>query len=496
MAVDPQVLGQDGTWRGFGTTGIIPPEYLERGMDNLAQMAFITKGTTRFLHMLHMRFPKSKIVDTREHRIQSISEMDRVLNVTTASTSADNHTTIGIPNSQAAQIQENDILFVKQLFIYVTKTNLVGGQVLENNTFPTPKYPTTLEKLGGHVTAIEYSQTWGPNTLPNPTKWFNYHEQVLVIGVGDPDSAGTGETKITLRRAFMGPGGRYEAGGALIDQGIVNTAVNDTNKGALTTSMELLRGLPAWPEGSGPASGYHKNPHLDYNFTQEFKYAVEITKESKIEKHNMGKSHMDINRMLMSQQASLDVERQFLLGTKSKSMDRYGRVVYTMDGLASLIPHDEQHFHQHPASAIDYKTILDLFEPVFVEGGSMERDYYCGITVYNQIKKSFYNTNYLRYNEEASRNFEIEVEALHVSGGQINLIPLYTLEEAGWGQRGLCLDPSVPYAVPVTHTGWDMRVEEIGWKGQQIEKEEWIGIKGLELAYPEYQHFVDFSQAT
>jgi hypothetical protein len=200
--------------------------------------------------------------------------------------------------------------------------------------------------------------------------------------------------------------------------------------------------------------------------------------------------------MLMSQQASLDVERQCLLGTKSKSMDAAGRVTYTFDGLTSLIPNDVDHFHQHPVAAIDYATILDLFEPVFTFGGSMERDYFCGITVYNQLKKSFYNTNYLRYNEEASRNFEIEVESLHVSGGQINIIPLYSLEEAGWSQRGLCMDPSVPYAVPVTHDGWDMRVDEISWKGQQIEKEEWIGIKGLELAYPEYQHVVDFSTAT
>ena len=39
-----------------------------------------------------------------------------------------------------------------------------------------------------------------------------------------------------------------------------------------------------------------------------------------------------------------------------------------------------------------------------------------------------------------------------------------------------------------------MKVEkDIQEKGQQIYKEQWIGVKGLERRYGQYQHIADFS---
>lgn len=487
-------MGQ--TWRGFGTTGLIPDAYLARGLDNLGQIAYITRGYTKFLHMLHKRFPKSKMVDTREPRTNEFREMDRTLTVTVESSDT-NHTQFGLSNQQAAQIQENDILFHKGLYVHIERVPLISGQVLTNNTLPSPAYDPLQLNYGFHVTGVAYSRTFGPDNYAAPTQWFQDHEQVIVRNVGTPDSAGTGNTLITVERCFRGAGGVYDLGASRIPISIVNAGVTagTPDAGKILVNDVWLRGLPSWAEGSGSANGYHKNPELGMNCTQEFKYAVEITKESKIERHWMGESHMTLNKWLLTRQIALDTERTFLLGQKGKSMDRAGRVQYTMDGLCTLPPKDKQHYFKHPNTTMTYVTLFDLFEQAWYLGGSEERDLYVGITGYNLIKKSFYNSSYLRYNEQASAHFELPIETLYTSGGIINLIPCFTLEEAGWGTRGLLMDTSVPFAVPLTHDGWDMRVDDIGFKGEQIEKQEIIGIKGLELQYGDYQCIIELNGA-
>ena len=454
-----QVQDQGAIWSGFASTGTTPEIYLPRGMDNLGQMAFITRGTTKFLSMLHTRFPESKMKNTREHRVHEISELDRVFKITVASSNAmfssgnngnaSTHSEFGLSNDQASQIQEFDVLHI--LNVYSRFNSLTGK--------------------------LEYSKDFSAD--------FTEEDQCIVLSVGAKDSAGSGNTRVSVRRAFHGKG-KTDFNGTIPSAPTIGDCGDSM---VLTVGTEVVRGLPSFPEGGDAPKGFFKNPVIDNNFTQEFKYAVEITKESEIEQTSIGKKPLDIYRMLKVRQSALDIERAFFKSRKGKVIDNQGRVQYTMGGVIEFIPRDTDHFHTYTDPIISYPGLLDWMEKIPKDGGSTTRDCYMGITLYQEFKKAYYGSGYLRYNEEASKKFDIPIETLVGAGVELNVIPLYTLQEIGWGNKMLILDFSVPAFVPVTHSGWDMKVEkDIQQKGQQTYKEQWLGIKGLERRYAQYQH--------
>lgn len=451
----PQVQGELSVWKGLATSGAVPERLLVRGIDDLGTMAYITRGYTKFLSMLHTRYPSSKTKETREHKTYQMDELDRILDITVSSNSTDNHTSFAVPNSHAAQLQENDVVYVKGLFITIDQATKL------------PKFSTAFGEQSGDI--------------------YTDYEPLLISAVERNDSAGTGNTRVYVRRLFTGMGAGDFNGG------VIDVPASLPNGAQITTSMKLLRGLPSFPEGGDAPMGFYKNPLVDNNFTQEFKYAVEYTKESEIEKTWIGKSPIEIYKMLKMKQANLDIERTFLFGRKGKSMDSKGRVQYTMGGVIEYIPKDTDHFITYTQPTINYNGLLDFVDKIMRNGGSSEKDFYCGITLFTELKKAFFSSGYLRYDEEASANFDIPIESIVGAGGKLNIIPLYSLEECGWGNKALVLDFSVPSFVPVTHSGWDMKVEtNIQMPGQQIYKEQWVGIKGLERRYAAYQHIAHF----
>lgn len=470
-----QIAQQGDLWAGLFTTGTIPEDYLPRGMDNLGQMAFITRGTTKFLSMLHTRFNKSKTVNTREHKVHEISELDRVFRVAdvTGESFANDpelgKTVIYFDTDIGAQIQPNDVLFFPEIFsCYYNDPN-------------------------GTKTGLYYSRTFGLDTVENVELYFTECEQCLVTNVTEVSGSLKNYAKVTLKRGDYGRGSK-DMQGLVIPPSDIRYGTH----GIIKKNDKAIRGLPSFPEGSDAPRGFWKNPVIDVNYTQEFKYALEITKESEIEKTWIGKTPIEIYRLLKTRQATLDIERHFLNGRKGKKIDPLGRVQYTMGGVIESIPKDKEHVHIWEANKeLNYKNLLDFISKIPEAGGSTKRDLYCGIDLYVALKKSFYDKNFLRYNPEDSKRFDIPIETLVGAGIEINVIPLYTLQEIGWGMRGLVLDFSVPSYVPVTHAGWDMKVErDIGPVGVQIYKEQWIGMKGLERRYTQYQHIVDFSLAS
>lgn len=447
-----QVMDQGQLWAGLHTTGTIPEVYLPRGMDNLGQMAYISKGYTKFLSMLHTLVSgKSKTVKTREPRTHQITELDRTFSVKDGHSVTADHALITLDASQANQIQPNDTLYMPELF---------------------SRYNKDTKKF-------EYSRTFSPE--------FTDIEQLLVLNVGAPDPI-TNKSVITLRRAMYGRGKEHFTGE------LNSLADVDFTNGAILEGDLLLRGLPSFPEGSDAPRGFFKNPEVDNNFTQEFKYALEITKESEIEKTLIGKTPIEIYRLLKTKQAALDIERTMIFGRKGKLMDKLGRVQYMMGGVLEYIPKDDRHVHIYKNPMLSYPDLLDFLSVIPEEGGSPKRTMYTGISLYTEFKKALYSSGYLRYNKEETARFDIPIETIVGAGVEVSIVPLWTLQECGWGYRGFVVDHTVPSFTPITHEGWDMKVEkDIQEKGQQIYKEQWIGIKGLERRYAEYQHIVDFS---
>jgi hypothetical protein len=106
------------------------------------------------------------------------------------------------------------------------------------------------------------------------------------------------------------------------------------------------------------------------------------------------------------------------------------------------------------------------------------------------------------YNEKASKEFNMEVNTLHVSGGKINLVCSQVMEENGYGNEILLLDMSNTDAFePVTNAGWDYKVDKgpngqgIQEAGAQIYKEQVIGMFGLRRRYKPFHCILDFSNA-
>lgn len=490
MAKIAQGVAEGQTFANLFATGAIPDIYVNRGMDSIGSLAFITRGYTRFLWMLHQKFPKARTVTSREFPVHQLVEYDRVFNVTVASSGTDSHTTFGLTNAQAAQIRVNDILIVKNLYCAVKRTSLYGGQVDSNNANP---YGTRHLNFttGFQPVSVHYSTVFGEDTTNNVFQ--ADYEQILVQGVGAQDSAGTGHTTITVRRCYNSTG-YGDRGFAVVPKSIVDTAVAADAAAQYTTSTVLLRSLPAFPEGTGAPTGTFKMPEVDFNCTQEFKYALEMTKESGIQSHFMGKDPLEIGRMLRARQSSLDQERAFLFGRLGKTQDNNNRVTYTTGGVIEGIPHDTSHMIRYAQNTLSYPGLLDIANQSFNLGGSETRYMYCGLDLYTEMQKAFYSSGYLRYDEEASKDFDISVQSINASGGKIYVFPSYTLQEAGYNKKALVLDMDVPAFRPVTHEGYDMKVEtDIQEKGAQMYKEQWIAMTGLERRYLDYQSLWDFS---
>lgn len=495
MATLAPVQGEGATWAGLGTTGTVPERILKRGMDNLGQMSFITRGATRFLWMMNSRFPGKKTVSTREHRVYELSEHDRTVPISVASVAADNHTTFGVPNRFASYFQANDIFYVNGLYVQIDTNNLFAGQVLANNTLPAA--PGPFERLdyttGMQPTAVNYARTIGQDPA-NPNRFFKDHEPMLVTAVGQADSAGAGNTQIQVRRCARGPHAR-DFGGGFVPASLVNTGVlsGGTNNGAIIVGDLLLQGQPSWPEGSGQPIGYHKNVEIDNNFTQEFKYALDFTLEQSIEKTWIKESQAKIQRKLMLRQKALHAERTFLNGQKGKTKDSQGNLRYTMGGAIEAVPNDSAHVIKYAQPSITYPGIVDMGLQIFGLGGSETRHFFMGIELHNAFKKAFYNSGYMRFDPEASRRFDVPVDILETAGGIIYLHPCWSMTEAGRGMQALSVDMSKPTFTSVTHEGWDMQVyRDERPNGQMVVKEEWIGIKGMERRYTDYLQLFHF----
>ncbi len=493
MAHNPQTGSEGQVWAGLVTTGQVPERLLARNMDNLGQLTFIHRGPARFMQDLATFFPKSRVVKTREPRNQEISELDRKFYVTQESNPANNHKTFGITNEQAQQIQPNDMLYNMNLFVQIDAMRLNYGQVdPATNQVPTPNSPPQiLSSPGFHPQQVNFSRIFGAD-INAPARMFVDNEPMLVTTIGEPDSAGVGSTVITVDRVVKTVNSDF--GGMELNRAVVNTAVNNNNNGRIRLDDVLVRGLPSWAEGTGPAYGVNKNVILDVNFSQEFKYAYEQTRESEIERTLMGLTPFQINKMLTGRRAILDMERTFLMGQKDKRMNREGKVQYMTGGVVDYIMRDKDHILKYDQPTLTWPALLDLGTRIFGLGGSQMRTFYTGYTLYNNLKKMFWGSGYMRYDPEQSRDFDVPVEIIEMSGGQVRIVPLYNLEELGWGNRAICIDTGLPSFGIFTHEGWDMKVEKGAEdNGVQIDKEQIIGIKGLDRRYKEYQCIVDFS---
>jgi len=497
MAISPQIGRLGEVYGGLHTSGKIPQDILKGGMDEMGKLIYMTKEMSKFSHFIHTRFGKDKrTVNTREHKVMQLSEFERFYTVQVASTTAvGGRCTIGLRNYEAEQIKINDTLIAANTFV----SPVVEGQVLAAVTLNSAANHVVYnpDSAGGRLTDLLFSRSGGQDNATSV--YFADYEQLDVISVDSRDSAGPGLTLITLRRCYMGPTAT-DRGGALIPTGILDTALAANLAGsAIQVGDTLHRALPSFYEGTDAPTGVFKNIEIDNNFTQELKYAVEITNESDIEGTWIQESPLDINRWLMTKRANRDYEIQMIFGKKAKEMDSSGRVRYRSGGVLEFIAKDKDHYLKYAQSTLSWSNLLKFTKEISRLGGSEERYLFCGYSLDTALRASFAESNLVINDPNLTKEFNVEVNSIMGAGVKINLIPSQIMEEMGFGLKGLCLDLDNPSFTPVTHKGYDMKVDKgpngkgIQANGQQIYKEQMLGIKGLERRYRDYHSILDFT---
>lgn len=482
----------DETWSGLLSGGTLPDYFHKR--DELGKLAYIEKGEAKFMQILSTQFSKSKVVNDREFKTSELHELSRQFFVTIPSTSDDGHTSFGITNTQAQELTSEDVLILTNTYAEVAYTDLFAGQVtLPNNQVPSvPFTPPHLNyDIGAMPSGVLFSRTWGSNAAG--TQIFGSYEQVQITRIGAPDSAGVGHTRVYVERCYMGAHAR-DKGGSLLNRGLVATSITaDAANATIGFGDIALRALPAFSEGTGAPTGFYKNPEFITNYTQEFKYAVEKTTESDIVYDNAMYDPDTIRRRLTNKRMVLDVERTYLFGRKTRIRDRDGKEKFLTGGIVEYIPKDSDHYLRYNQPTLNYKGLLDITLPVFRLGGSSEKMGLVSPELYIEFKKAFYDTGYLRYDKTQTARFDIPIESIMGAAGIINLVPMYSMWEAGYRNTMIVLDMGVPSFIPVTNKGWDMKYDTIKTpNGVQIVKEQVIGMKGLERNYGQYHCMIDF----
>lgn len=497
------------TYSGTHAGGRIPEEIRKSGIDDLGKLAWLDKEMFSFNYFLHKRFgAKTNTVNDRIYRSGEMSELEYRYKVTVAS-SDEFHMTFGLPNNFAAQIQPNDILYRPDVFATAVTSNLYRGQVDINNTIPSaanlPIPPRLNESSGKYVTDVLFSRTWGFNgsdvlfTLPEP---------LYVTSVGTANSAGIGSTLITVDRCFMGTNEQWAESNLIPRQvvygpgtGVKGQIARDGNTNIVSFKEGdiLIRGGNSWYEGTNAPEGVFKNPDFDHNYTQELKYAVSITNESELIQTWVSEKPLDINRRLTARRLLRDYEHMLLFGRKAKDKKNNGKEMYNSGGVLEFIPQDRLHYLSYKPSTLNWTGLAEFGKEVFTLGGSAERFLFCGYSLHARLIAMFYNSGIIRIDPAASKEFNMDVQTLNVTGGKIHIIPTQTLENNNYAMRGICLDLSVPAFIPVSNPGWDMKVDKgpngkgIQENGVQIYKEQIICMRGLQRRYKDYQSILDFT---
>lgn len=510
MSTAPSTGKMGTTWSGIATAGSIPDELRKNGVDEATKLNYLTRDFSKFVWYLSRLFPSATKVNDRSYPVREITELDRTYTVSIGSGSGNGapvqsdttHEWFALSNTFAAQIQPNDTLYSKSIFAYVTKQPLVSGQVIAavGSVQGTNVGPDLGNDVGANPTGVLFSRTRGFDATQGDSPFFD-RDQMLVLEVRGRDSAGAGNAWVRVRRCFFGPSAQDRGGAiipkSLVDTSLVNNFATGNKAGQILVGDILLRGTPSFKEGTNAPNGLFKNPETDWNFTQEFKYAVEMTTESEIPATWISETPMDINRWLTTKRMARDKEFAYLFGRKGMTRDNDGKEMYMMGGVEEFIAKDKEHCVTYPYSSLSWPRLLEMGKRIFSLGGGETRTLLVGYSLDVALRQMFYEDGHMRFDPEMSKQFNMEVNSIIVAGGKINIIPSQIMEESGYGNVGFCMDFTNKDAFePVTNKGWDMKVEKnIQERGAQLYKEQIVGMFGLKRRYQDYHQILDFSNA-
>jgi len=500
MASVSPISVQGEVYPGLYTSGRIPDEILKSGMDDLGKVIHLTRKFSKFAHFIHQTSQfggKGRSVEGRIIKDVQISELERYYTVTVASTDT-NHRTFGIPNNEAAQIQPDNMLANRNIYTYIQRRDLVTGQVIAGGGANLG--PDLLAPTGAMVDQVSFSRVNGKDNQGN---YFTLPEQLMVTEIGAKDSAGQGHTLITVERCYKGPSSS-DAGGLLIARSVVYGSAGGTDTGIyynintgdsscrFQEGDRLLRLTPSHKEGTNAPEGVYKNVEIGNNFTQEFKYGLSHTLESELNPTWITESPLETSRWLTTTRMIRDYELQIILGQKTRERDMSGRDRYNFGGILEFIPQDSDHYINYEGASLGWAGLLTMGVRVF-NTGSQEKYAFCGYSLDAALRIMFYESGLMRIDPEASKEFNVEVNTIVMSGGKLNIVPTQIMEDIGFGNKAVVLDFGVPSFNPIHQKGWDLKVQKnIQEPGLMVYKEQIVGIRGLQRFFADYHRVLDF----
>jgi hypothetical protein len=497
-------------WSGLATAGAIPQVLRKQGVDEGAKLTYLTRKWNSFTWMLHNNLRSSQsVVNDRIFLTREIDELDRFYTVviptgaTVKGIADTNHQWIGLPNSEAAQVQPQTIVYIKNLFATVLTNNLTAGNVIPSsggvlgaNIGPDFEY----EFSGKQATDVVFSRIKGEIA----GTYYTDPEQCLVLEKGAKDSGGAGLTMIKLERCYMGNGAKDKSGHIVprnivygASTGIKNNIATGNHAAQIKQGDVILRAMPAYWEGSNYPEGVFKNPVSDTNFTQLYKYAVSKTLESDIPATWIKERPFDIYKWVTLLRMNRDREYNNLLARKGTDTDAEGKEIYVSGGVREFIPKDSDHYLVYPNATLSWPALLDMSKPLLNLNGSGNYWGITGVSLDIALRRAFWDTH-LFYNKEESKKFNMEVKTLVLAGVEINLIVSQIFEEAGFGDELMCLDMGEgnDSFEPVTNKGWDYKTDKnISEPGSNLYKEGIQGMFGLRRRKATRHAIYNFSNA-
>lgn len=480
---------------GHYALGNVPERYRNAaGMDRLSALQIITRQTTRFSHYLneHSGFAKAERVNTFEPKTHDIRELDFEIPITA------DPIDVNDPGSNYRVVVANR---------HADPVLKVNDLVTINNIYYEPLLPVN----------ERYSNTFGKTNINGTDRFYVKNELCYIIQVDAPDSGGTGNAVVHLRRAIAST---WEYGNP--SNAIQPSTVNFTQPpggtlmAAPTTCAPIYPvstvGIPtilmktgnAYAHGTGPARGDYKNPILDGNYLQELKWAVDTVMEAELESYIQKSEIASIQTQLKMKQMAWDHERLNLFGRQAKTYNHEGNALYFSGGVIEYIKADAAHILEYQASGQVQPTInhIDLntsFNPVFDIGGSEHKVAFTGSDLLTRLQNAFWN-KVMFVDGEKTADFHIPVYKIMCASGEVDVVATWGMQQAGYRNAMLILDLSVPAFVRQTMAGelnlgggktvmgdFDLWVEnDIRRDGVMTSKKQYISIQGMQRRCQDY----------
>ena len=166
-----------------------------------------------------------------------------------------------------------------------------------------------------------------------------------------------------------------------------------TTAAAISDNTYLTLIGSAYEEGSGEPNSNSRNPVKDFNYTQIFKTAYEVTNTANATRARTG-NVLNNDKKRKSFDHARAIEQAMFWGARSESVGPNNKPLRTMGGIRQSIPADNTTIlganWGMVNSASAGNNFLDALEPIFsfASGAGDERVAFCGIPVMNAINRA------------------------------------------------------------------------------------------------------------